>query len=67
LFVSVPASAEDQPAASEARQEKKICKREQATVSRLASKRICRTAAEWKRAQDEQGGDFELRRSGKLR
>lgn len=32
-----------------AKAEKKICKRSQATESRMGSKRICKTAAAWKR------------------
>ena len=38
--------------------EKKICKRIEASESRMASKRICKTAREWKAAQydtDEAG------------
>lgn len=33
--------------------EKKICRRMAATGSRLAAKRICRTAAQWRTAQEQ--------------
>ena len=33
--------------------EKKICKREMATESRMGSKRICLTAAQWRERQVE--------------
>ena len=40
------------PAAVEApKEEKKICKREEATESRLGSKRVCLTAAQWRARQ----------------
>ena len=46
------ASSTDAPAAAVApKEEKKICKREAATESRLGSKKICLTADEW-RARD---------------
>ena len=35
-----------------AKQERKICKKIAATESRLAAKRVCMTAAEWKRQRD---------------
>ena len=53
---------EQVPAATAAeapKEEKKICKREMATESRMASKRVCLTAAEWK-ARDT--GKIEYRR-----
>jgi cell envelope opacity-associated protein A len=34
-------------------EEKKICKRMEATESRVSAKRICKTAAEWKKYQRE--------------
>jgi hypothetical protein len=41
--------ASETPIAAEAtKAERKICKREGSTESRLGSKRICLTAAEWK-------------------
>jgi hypothetical protein len=48
-----PAEAQQSVEASKA--EKKICKREQATESRMGSKRICLTAAEWKERQSQSG------------
>ena len=40
---SIDATAVEAP-----KEEKKICKREMATESRLGSKRVCLTAAQWK-------------------
>lgn len=48
---AVVAPAADAPAAEAPKEEKKICKREGNTESRLGSKKICLTAAEW-RARD---------------
>ncbi|HEY0629341.1 MAG TPA: hypothetical protein VGD23_08435 [Sphingomicrobium sp.] len=51
------------PTAVEApKEEKKICKRDMATESRLGSKRTCLTAAQWK-ARDT--GEIEYRRNGR--
>ena len=36
---------------------KKICKRDDATESRMLSKRICKTAAEWKHIPDGSNPD----------
>jgi hypothetical protein len=48
------------PAVAEApTEEKKICKREAATESRLGAKKVCLTAAQWK-ARDT--GEVEYRR-----
>jgi hypothetical protein len=41
------AVAKDKPEAAEGAKEKKICKTEADTTSRLGGKRICRTKAEW--------------------
>ena len=38
----------DATAAEAPKEEKKICKREAATESRLGSKKVCLTAAQWK-------------------
>jgi hypothetical protein len=54
------APSTDVPAAEAPKEEKKICKREGSTESRLGSKRICLTAAEWK-ARDT--GEIEYRRN----
>ena len=48
---AAPAAAVDADKADKA--EKKICKRESSTESRLGSKRICLTAEEWKRRQSD--------------
>jgi len=42
---TVPAPA---PSIEEAKEEKKICKREMASESRLGGKRVCLTAAQWR-------------------
>ena len=47
-----PATAISQPAEAQ-KAEKKICKREQSTGSRMDSKRICLTAAQWKEHEQE--------------
>lgn len=58
---AVVAPSTEATAAVEApKEEKKICKRETATESRMGSKRICLTAAEWK-ARDT--GEIEYRRN----
>jgi len=51
LLISVPAVAQDTPAAKPA-EEKKICRRVDVTGSYLGSKRVCRTKAEWQRLDD---------------
>lgn len=47
--------------------ERKICRTEQATYSRLASKRICRTAAEWKVIDSGTSSDNARRRERGVR
>ena len=49
---------EVQQTAEAPKAEKKICKREQATESRMGSKRICLTAAEWKERQNAAADAF---------
>ena len=44
--VAVPAPAA--PAAEAPKEERKICKREMDSTSRMGGKKICLTAAEWK-------------------
>ncbi|WP_447727494.1 hypothetical protein [Sphingomonas koreensis] len=41
--------------------ERKICKTETGSASRLGSKRICRTPAEWKAVQDATTRDLDKR------
>lgn len=41
------APAEPAPTTTEKKAEHKICRREEATESRVAAKRVCLTAAEW--------------------
>jgi hypothetical protein len=48
---TAPADPAAAQAEAPAKKERKICRYEQATESRLGGKRICKTAAEWK-AQD---------------
>jgi hypothetical protein len=49
---ATPAQATQAQTSAETKSEKKICKREQATESRLGSKRICLTAQQWRERQD---------------
>lgn len=42
--------------------ERKICRTEQETYSRMAAKRICRTAAEWKAIDGGVAGSVDTRR-----
>jgi hypothetical protein len=42
--------------------ERKICRTEQETYSRLAAKRICRTAAEWKTIDSGVSSNVDTRR-----
>ena len=66
LFASDTAATTMQPeqapaATAEApKEEKKICKREMATESRMGSKRICLTAAEWRERQSRGDGNLGL-------
>ena len=53
------APATDATAAEAPKEEKKICKREASTESRLGAKKVCLTAAQWK-ARDT--GEVEYRR-----
>jgi len=61
LIASTPAVAKDAPqsAAStgtpiaEAPEEKVVCKRVAASVSRVAAKRVCMTEKQWKRAASD--------------
>jgi hypothetical protein len=55
---SAQPAASDQQAAPEqqgrrpATEERRICRRLETTGSRLGAQRVCRTAAEWRRADD---------------
>ena len=53
LALALAAPAAPAPAATEAKAERKICKREETSVSRMA-KKICMTADQW-RAQQRGG------------
>ena len=59
LLVAATPTESAQPSAAQAataeapKEEKKICKREMATESRMASKRICLTAAQWRERQTQ--------------
>jgi hypothetical protein len=54
LLASAPALAADDAASGSANppKERKICKRLDATESRMAAQRVCKTAAQWKRDKD---------------
>ena len=58
LASDTPAAAPAEPApttAEKPKAERKICRREEATESRVAAKRVCLTAAEWQARAN--GGD----------
>ena len=48
LLAASPAVAATQPSTAPAKAEKKVCKRFGPSDSRMGSKRVCKTAAEWK-------------------
>lgn len=52
-FAATPGAAGTTPQPTEVKEERKICKRDAATGTRMGSKRICRTAAEWRLAEGE--------------
>lgn len=59
-----PGAAQEGDGASETpKKERMICKRINATESRMASKRICKTAQQWKDAQRFGGDDGNLQRA----
>lgn len=66
LFASDTSAVAAQPeqasavAAEAPKEAKKICKREMATESRMGSKRICLTAAEWRQRQSRGDGNLGL-------
>ena len=49
---ATPATAEAVKTDEAVKAERKICKRESTTESRMGSKRLCLTASEWKARQD---------------
>ena len=58
VMFAEPVAVQDAAGAAEQPQtERKICKRDYASESRLGSKRICKTAKEWK-AQQGSGADI---------
>ena len=61
-----PAAAAPGASQAQPKGEKKICRRIDATESRTASKRFCKTASEWKE-YDAEGGDYEMSRDTRLR
>ncbi|MCW4462599.1 hypothetical protein OK349_12850 [Sphingomonas sp. BT-65] len=62
VAASVAPIANDTPApAPTPAPERKICKVENSSASRLGAKRICRTEAEWKAAQDAVSRDLDRR------
>lgn len=63
LATETTAATPQQPAAATQpaetpKAEQKICKREQSTGSRMDSKRICLTAAQWKERQNQSDDAF---------
>lgn len=62
LLFSGSVAAQDAPATeTSAKPEKKICKYENASESRLGGRRICRTAEEWRALADRTGKQLERR------
>ncbi|WP_326525822.1 hypothetical protein [Sphingomonas sp.] len=47
LLAAAPVQAAPPAAAADAKKDRMVCKREDATGSRMGAKRICRTASEW--------------------
>ena len=62
-FAEPSASQQGEGAAEAPKKERMICKRIDATESRMASKRICKTAQQWKDAQRIGGDDGNLQRA----
>ena len=56
LLASAPALALDDPTAAEAKQqkEKKVCRRDVSSASRMA-KRVCKTVGEWQALAEDDG------------
>ena len=54
LVASASPPSAPEPAPKEAAKPKKICRSEQLTTSRMPV-RVCKTAAEWERARDDDG------------
>jgi hypothetical protein len=59
IAVATPVLAADDPQASEAPKEKKICRTERTTGSLVAQRRICMTRAEWDKLAAETKRDVE--------
>ncbi|NML06856.1 hypothetical protein [Sphingomonas sp. G-3-2-10] len=60
VVMSLAAIAQDAPVQTQAvnpPEERKICKRTQDTGSRMGSKRICKTAAEWRAMEGASNGN----------
>jgi hypothetical protein len=64
--IAEPAAAQDGASTqAEAKKERKICKRYEASETRMGSKRICRTAKEWREAESAEGGSEARRGRGR--
>jgi hypothetical protein len=56
LMLAPLASAPVEVSASEPKKERKICRRDHATESRLGSRRICKTEAQWRAEGNKEAG-----------
>lgn len=62
LLVGGVAIAADSKPANAPKQEKKICKGDSDSTSRIAKNRVCRTKAEWRDMSGREGIDTSLNR-----
>ncbi len=66
-FAEPSATSEAAAPAEKPKGERMICKRIEATESRMASKRICKTPQQWKDAQWSETDTNDLKRDVRLR
>lgn len=67
LVLAVPQTAfAADPVATPAKpaKERKICKKDLVSTSLHGSRKICKTAAQWKKANEGLSGEYESRRNG---
>ncbi len=60
---ALAASGADGGQASKPKKERQICRQDEDTTSRMGSKRVCKTAAEW-RVLDHGGSTADLAKAG---
>jgi hypothetical protein len=66
-FAQPGATSQGDGAREQPKEEKRICKRIDATESRMASKRVCKTAKQWKDSQWSDGDFKDLSRDSRMR